>query len=180
MHKTIVASFLLLPLLVSAGCGKSLSVLDQLAASGSIQEDAPIKTYLQIEIDARATKVWQLLTDAASWPKWQRDIESVKVAGPLAKGTRFSWRMGGTNIHSQVQLFEPEHRLGWTGTAMTAKAVHIWELRSESPGHTLVIMKESMNGPWMARIYPSEKLSQADRSWLEALKKAAEAHGSSN
>src|SRR5215469_10174979 len=179
VQKTIVASFLLLPLLVSGGCGKSLSALDQLAASGFIQEDNPVKAHLQVEIDAPPAKVWAVLINVSSWPKWQPRIESVTVTGPLANGKRFSWKTGGTNIHSQVQLFEPEHRLGWTGTAMTTKAVHIWELRSESPGQTLLIMKESMDGPWMARIDPSEKLTQADRSWLAALKKAAEAYGNS-
>jgi hypothetical protein len=87
---------------------------------------------------------------------------------------------GGTNIHSQIQLYEPEHRLGWTGTALIGKAVHIWELKSESPNRTLVIVKESMDGPWMAKIYPSRKLTEADRSWLAALKQAAEANKNSN
>jgi hypothetical protein len=32
-----------------------------------------------------------------------------------------------------------------------------------------------MDGPWMAKIHPSEELTEADRSWLAALKKAAEA-----
>ena len=70
-----------------------------LLASGSIQEDAPVKTYLQIEINA-----------------------------PPAK----------------------------------------------------VITKESMDGPWMAKIYPSEELTEANRNWLAALKQAAEADKNSN
>ena len=86
----------------------------------------------------------------------------------------------GTNIHSQVQLYEPEHRLGWTGTAMVTKAAHIWELKGESPDRTLVTMKESMDGPWMAKIYPSAKLTEAGRSWLVALKQAVEADKDSN
>jgi uncharacterized protein YndB with AHSA1/START domain len=69
-------------------------------------------------------KVWAILIDAPSWPKWQKQIESVTAAGPIKSGMTFSWRTGGTNIHSQVQLFEPERRLSWTtGTALTAKAV---------------------------------------------------------
>jgi len=172
---------LLLALIFSNGCGKSLPVLNRLAAAGSIQEDAPVKTHLQIEIDAPLPKVWSLLIDAGSWPKWQRGIASVTVTGPLLKGTHFSWRTGGTNIHSQIQLYEPERRLGWTGTALNVKAVHIWELEEESPERTLVIMKESMDGPWLAKIYPAEKLTEADRSWLAALKQAAaEAHKSKN
>jgi hypothetical protein len=73
-----------------------------------------------------------------------------------------------------VQLFEPERRLSWTGTALTAKAVHVWELKPEPGNQTLLTMKESMDGPWMAKIYPSEKLTEADNEWLLALKRAAE------
>jgi uncharacterized protein YndB with AHSA1/START domain len=172
MRKVLVP---LLLLLFGNGCGKSLTDLNQVAASGSIQEDAPVKTYLQVQIDAPPTRVWALLVDAASWPKWQRGIESVAVTGLLANGTRFSWNAGGANIHSQIQLYEPEHRLGWIGTAPPAKAVHIWELKEVSPNRTLVIMKEPMDGPWMTKIYSSEELTEADRNWLAALKQVAEA-----
>lgn len=174
MRRIFVPALLMLTLFLTA-CGKSLTALNQLAASGAIQDDAPVKTQLQIEINAPLEKVWALLVDARSWPKWQPEIESVAITGPLAPGHRFSWKTGGTKIHSQVQLYEPEHRLGWTGTALTAKAVHVWELKEESPERTLVVMKESMDGPRMAKIYPSEQLTEADRSWLAALKKAAEA-----
>jgi uncharacterized protein YndB with AHSA1/START domain len=165
---------LLLSTLAVGACGDSLDALNRLAADGSIHEQAPVTTHLQIQIAAPPAKVWALLVDAPSWPKWQREIESVTATGPIGKGTRFSWRTGGTNIHSQVQLFEPEHRLSWTGTALTAKAVHVWELKAEPGNQTLVTMKESMDGPWMARIYPQKSLVEADSGWLTALKRAAE------
>jgi hypothetical protein len=49
------------------------------------------------------------------------------------------------------------------------------DAKEESPDRTSVAVKESMDGPWMAKIHPSEELTEADRSWLAALKKAAEA-----
>ena len=73
-----------------------------------------------------------------------------------------------------MQLFEPERRLSWAGTALTAKAVHVWELKPESGNQILLTMKESMDGPWMAKIYPSQKLAEADTEWLAGLKRAAE------
>jgi hypothetical protein len=118
--------------------------------------------------------VWAVLADVSSWPKWQTQIESVATAGPIGKGTRFTWKTGGTTIESQVQLFEPKRRLSWTGTALTAKAIHVWELKPESGGQTLLTMKESMDGPLMAKLYPSAKLTEADRAWLAALKQTAE------
>lgn len=174
MRRMLAAVLLLLSTLTVDGCGDSLAALNRLATNGSIHEDAPVTTHLQIQIAAPPAKVWALLVDAPSWPKWQKQIVSVTATGPIGSGTRFSWRTGGTNIHSQVQLFEPEHRLSWTGTALTAKAVHVWELKPEPGNQTLLTMKESMDGPWMAKIYPSKELAEADTEWLTALKRAAE------
>jgi hypothetical protein len=35
-------------------------------------------------------------------------------------------------------------------------------------------MKESMDGPLMAKLYPSQKLTEAGNQWLVALKRTAE------
>lgn len=173
-RKRLEAALLLLGMLTATGCGDSLGTLNRLAAAGSIHEDAPVTTHLQIQIAAPPAKIWALLIDAPSWPKWQKQIESVTAKGPLGSGTLFSWRTGGTTIHSQVQLFEPERRLSWTGTAMTAKAVHVWVLEPKSGNQTLLSVKESMDGLWIAKIYPSQKLTEADTEWLAALKREAE------
>jgi uncharacterized protein YndB with AHSA1/START domain len=168
--------FIVVVLLAAAapvGCGPRRSVLDQLAAAGVINERAPVTAHVEIQIAAPPPVVWALLINAQAWPKWQKDIESVAVSGPLSAGTRFSWKASATDIQSQVQLFEPERRLSWTGTAMTAKAIHVWELRSVG-NQTRVLMKESMDGPMMAKFYPSSKLSEAGMNWLIALKRAAE------
>lgn len=133
-----------------------------------------MKAHVQIEIAAPPAGVWALLVDASSWPTWQKNINRVTATGPLARGSRFTWQTGGTTIHSQVQLFEPGQRLAWTGTAMTAKAVHVWQLKPLPGNRTLVIVDESMDGPWMAKMYPSEKLAASDDDWLRALKQAAE------
>jgi uncharacterized protein YndB with AHSA1/START domain len=174
MRKMFAVASLLLGVSTIGGCGDSLTTLNRLAAVGSIHEDAPITTHLQIQIAAPPARVWALLIGAPAWPTWAKQIESVTAEGPLEKGTRFSWKSGGTDIHSQVQLFEPQRRLSWTGTAMTAKAVHVWELQPQPGEQTLLIMKESMDGPLMAKLYPSQKLSEAGSRWLAALKLAAE------
>jgi uncharacterized protein YndB with AHSA1/START domain len=174
IRRARAAALLLLAILTVSGCGYSLVALNRLAGLGSIHEDAPVTTHLQIQIAAPPAKVWGLLVDAPTWPKWQQKIESVEAAGPLKNGMSFSWRTVGTNIRSRVQLFEPERRLSWTGTAMTAKAIHVWELKPEPGNHTLVTMKESMDGLLMANIYSSQELGEAGNDWLLALKRAAE------
>ncbi len=174
MRKTFGTALFLLSMVTVEGCGDSLAALNRFAAVGSIHEDAPVKTHVQVQIAATPARVWALLIDAPSWPKWQKQIESVTAAAPIGNGVHFSWRTGGTNIHSQVQLFDPERRLSWTGTAFTAKAVHVWELKPEPGNQTLLTVKESMDGPLMAQIYSSQKLTKADTEWLVALKRAAE------
>lgn len=79
-------------------------------------------------------------------------------------------------VLSQVQLFEPERHLGWTGTLYTAKAIHIWQLTPEPGGRTLVRVDESLEGPLVALFYPSSELVKDDQGWLMDLKKAAEGH----
>jgi uncharacterized protein YndB with AHSA1/START domain len=160
--------------LLVQGCGARLSVLDELAQSGKINERAPVIAHLEIEINAPPAKVWGLLVDAPSWPKWEKQIAAVTSDGPLAGGKKFMWKSGDTEILSQVQLFEPQRRLAWTGTAMSAKAIHVWELKDAAGGRTLVKMNESMDGPLISRLFPQDKLSAAGMEWLLALKRAAE------
>jgi uncharacterized protein YndB with AHSA1/START domain len=177
VQKSLRAALLLSSTLAAIGCGASLDALNRLAASGSIHEDAPVTMHLQVQIAAPVEKVWALLIDAPTWPQWNKQIERVAAPGPLGSGTRFAWTTGGANIHSQVQLCEPDHRLSWTGTALTAKAIHVWDLEPKPGNQTLVIMKESMDGPLMAQMYSSQELATAGSEWLAALKQAAEQNG---
>lgn len=156
------------------GCGASLSSLNQLAARGAIDQNAPVVAHVQMEIAASPARVWSLLVDAPSWPAWQPAIRQVKAVGPLRPGMAFTWDAGGTAIRSSVQLFVPETRLCWTGAAWTAKAIHLWQLKPRGRS-TVVAIDESLDGPWMARFYSSRQLAEADAAWLLALKQAAEA-----
>ena len=160
--------------LLVQGCGPRLNVLDELAQSGKINERAPVTAHLEIEINAPPAKVWSLLVDAPSWPKWEKQINAVTSDGPLAGGKKFMWKSGDTEIQSQVQLFEPETWLAWTVSAMSAKAIHVWQLQEVAGDRTRVLMKESMDGPLMSRLFPQDKLSAAGMEWLVALKRAAE------
>ena len=157
---------LLISMALTTGCGESAQALDRLARAGRIHEGAPVTAEVEMQIAASCSRVWALLVDASSWPKWNHQIEKVAAPGQLASGTRFDWITGGTTIRSQVQLFDPERRLGWTGTAFTAKAIHIWELRPAGEGQTSVTVKESMDGPLMKHLFPSRKLVQTDTDWL--------------
>jgi hypothetical protein len=66
-----------------------------------------VVVHSQLEIAAPTARVWALLIGAPARPTWNKQIESVKASCPLVRGTRFTWKTGGTTIQSQVQLFEP-------------------------------------------------------------------------
>jgi uncharacterized protein YndB with AHSA1/START domain len=158
-------------LILVEGCGDSR---DMLAASGSIDEDAPVRVHLQMRIAASPSRVWALLVNASDWPKWQIQIKSVGTPGPLVIGTRFTWKTGGSEMHSEIHLFVPERRLAWTSTAQTAKAIYVWELKPQVGGTTLVTMEESVDRPLVAMFYSSSEFATADNEWLASLKRAAE------
>lgn len=148
--------------------------LEKLASSGEIDNDAPIKASVEITIRAPAEQVWQVLTDIPNWPKWHADITNTEMSGPLESGTSFRWKNGGTQIHSRIALVRPYEQFAWTGTAMGAKAIHVWKLQRLADGQTLVTTNESMEGFMITVFYSSKKLEASDKLWLDRLKQAAE------
>jgi Polyketide cyclase / dehydrase and lipid transport len=161
-------------LFLFVGCGKSLPDLNRLASEGQIDSAAPVQADLQTAISAKPAAVWAILIDAREWPSWNLQIESVEAQSSLRQGMKFSWKIGGTRITSEVQVANANRRLAWTGTAFTAKAIHVWELSSGPGDQTIVRIRESMDGPFMKQILTSSDLADADRQWLAALKRAAE------
>ena len=148
--------------------------LENLARSGAIESDAPVKASLDVVIDAPVGKVWGILTDVDRWPRWETDIKDAEIAGPVAIGTTFKWTMGAAHIHSTIALAEPEERIAWTGTALNARAVHVWKLERLGGNRTRVSMEESMSGILLGLLYSSKELEASDRRWLDRLKHQAE------
>jgi uncharacterized protein YndB with AHSA1/START domain len=167
-------AFVLLFCLALTDDESALTALDKLAAAGEINERAPLISHVQIQIAAPPDRVWIKLTDVPDWPKWGPEIKSASADMPLHLGSHLAWQVGGLTIHARIQLCEAGHRLAWTGVAMTARAVHVWELRPAAGNQTLVTVNESMEGPMMRLLYSSKKLARADEDWLQALKRASE------
>jgi uncharacterized protein YndB with AHSA1/START domain len=161
-------------LLVILAANPSEEQADQLARSGKIQENAPVKASIEITVNASPERVWGLLTDVKNWPRWQHDITSAEISGPLESGTTFSWKTGGPAIQSRIALVQPGEQFGWTGKAYGARAIHLWKLKRLPDGHTVVKTEESMNGFLLTLFFSSKKLEESDQRWLDNLKSAAE------
>jgi hypothetical protein len=155
-------------------CGASTFDRDNLAAQGMINERAPVKTTVQIVIQAPAAKIWGLLTNITGWATWQPDISAVAIQAGPAVAVPFTWSTGGMRIHSTTRLFDPDRAIGWTGRVFHIHAIHVWPLRPLPDGRVLVETRESMDRWLVDRFYSSRELQDSDRKWLERLKIAAE------
>ena len=143
---------------------------EELARQGLIDQGAAVKAVLEITIKAPPEEVWKVLTNLRRWPRWQPAISDVVVAGPIAVGTAFDWKMVGTAIHSRIEKVEPGSEIAWSGKTFGAAAIHTWKLTRLSNGGTLVHMEESMDGMLLRAFYSSNKLRESDQAWLDALK----------
>jgi hypothetical protein len=148
--------------------------LESLARAGVTESDARIKASVEVVIQAPPEKVWSVLTAVNNWPKWQEDIKEAEIMGPIASGTPFTWRSGGTRIRSKIALVEPNKEIAWTGTALNATAVHVWKLERLPGNKTLVKTEESMSGLFLTFFYSSKELETNDQTWLDRLKLEAE------
>ena len=116
----------------------------------TINEQAPAVARESERIEAAPDVVFSTLADLASWPTWQEAVSSVKADGPATPGSTFRWRSGGVGITSTVELFAPATALGWRGSSIGTRAIHVWRFRPEDEG-TLVETEESMEG-WLVSL----------------------------
>jgi hypothetical protein len=72
----------------------------------------------QIDINASAERVWQLLTDFASYPQWNPFIR--RISGEPTTGERLKVHLEppesrGITFRPKVLTAEPNHQLRWLG-----------------------------------------------------------------
>ena len=78
----------------------------------------------EIEISAPAERVWQILTDFASFPKWNPFIQ--RVSGEIEIGARLEVNLQPTGARSMtfrptVLKVEPNRELRWLGRLLIPK-----------------------------------------------------------
>jgi uncharacterized protein YndB with AHSA1/START domain len=141
-----------------------------------INTAAPVITRDEILIHAPIETIWDIQTNVAAWPSWQPDVDGAQVDGPLAVGSVFRWQTAGLDITSTVEEVDAPHRIVWGGPAQGIVAVHVWTLDPQDDG-VLVRTAESWEGePVTAQAETLQgALDGSLRTWLENLKRAAEA-----
>ena len=155
--------------------GPSIEALhQQYAKRERIDSQAPVTAAHEVEIDAPVQRVWELLADPMAWPSFAPEVHDVRLDGPVAADTRFTWANGRSRMTSRFAVVDPGREITWTGVSSGFKAVHRHLLEATGPGSTRVRSEESMAGPLLVLFYGSAKLQAGMESWLNGLKATAE------
>lgn len=172
--KIVVYSVLLIIALLTTAI-TCLEVFTSYTVSESINKEAPVKTYRQITINAPVQKVYGIMSDINHWEEWHTDVKDPKLNGAFRKGSSFDWKSGGLTIHSTLHTVSPNRKIGWSGKAFGAFAIHNWSF-VEQNGMTTVKVEESMEG-WLVSLMSKtfqKGLENSLQVWLQNLKMKAE------
>ncbi|MDJ1498293.1 SRPBCC family protein [Cytophagaceae bacterium DM2B3-1] len=152
-----------------------LEAFSSYTVSESIHEQAPVKTYQEITINASPQKVYQIMSEINHWAEWHGDVTEPTLTGSFTKGSSFDWKSGGLTIHSTLHTVVPNQKIGWSGKALGAFAIHNWSF-IEHNGQTTVKVDESMEG-WLVYLMRTKfqhGLEESLQIWLKNLKSKAE------
>jgi hypothetical protein len=114
-----------------------------------------------INIQATAERIWNLLTDAKGFPRWNSTVTSVE--GEISEGKRIVVRVPGTDrkFTPKVSNVVPNQRMIWTGGfAPMFKGVRTFGLKQQHDGSTEFVMEECFSGlmlPLVGRSLPDFK-----------------------
>ena len=137
----------------------------------TIDETAPVRVRLSIEINAPLATVWDLHTDIAAWPTWNTDIDQAELNGLLVPGDSFRWRTHGLEIISTVHELVPGERIVWGGPANGITGIHVWTFEQVGD-HVIVRTEESWSGAPVdaATDHLGRALHDSLENWLTHLK----------
>nr|WP_321352653.1 SRPBCC domain-containing protein [uncultured Methanoregula sp.] len=106
----------------------------------------------EIEIQASAERVWNILTDFAVFPQWNPFIRQadgpVRVGGQLRVTIQPSGK-GGMKFRPVILTAEPGRELRWLGHLLVPglfDGEHIFKIEPSGPGRVRFIQREIFNG----------------------------------
>ncbi len=138
----------------------------------------------QIDIKAPPEVVWDIMIDVRAWPEWYVGATNLTVRSPderIGPGVVVSWRTMGLDFDSKVAEFTPPTRFAWESRKAVIRGYHAW-LIIPTAGGCRVITDETFNGflAYMQRMFIPGKLHGLHQTFLEELKKKAEARASTS
>lgn len=152
-----------------------LELFSSYNTSDIINSKAPVQTRKTIAINASPQKIWTIMCRIDEWEQWHKEVQSPKIEGAFQPGTSFNWKSGGLTIRSTIHTAVAYTKLGWSGKAFGAFAIHNWTF-TQMDGYTEVRVEESMEG-WLVALMRKKFQSGLEQSldtWLNNLKTEAE------
>jgi hypothetical protein len=102
---------------------------------------------IKTRIAAPATRVWQLLTDAADFPRWNSTVASVDGTIALGNQLRLKVPQVDRTFTPRVVEFQPHQRMVWRdGFAPMFRGERTFDLEATSDGSTDFTMVEVFSG----------------------------------
>ena len=114
----------------------------------------------QIEIEAPAERVWQVLTDFAAYPEWNPFIRRVNGRPEVGEQLVVRMRPSGTKgitLRPIVMKVDPNRQLRWLGHLLVPglfDGEHIFEIEELARDRVLFVQREVFKGllvPLLAR-----------------------------
>ena len=132
---------------------------------------------VSIKIQAKPEKIWGLLTNAASFPKWNSTVQSIE--GTIALGEKIKLKVPiapERTFKLKVSAFEPAKRMVWQdGAAPMFKGVRTFTLSPASDGTTEFSMVEVFSGVMLPMIAGSlPDFAPSFEQYAKDLKREAE------
>lgn len=96
----------------------------------AINPNAPVVGVGEVRVQAPPPVVWTIMSTISEWPRWNPEISTADLVGPLASGSTFRWRSGPGAITSVLREVRPDELIEWTGRTLGVSAIHVWRIPS--------------------------------------------------
>ena len=152
---------------------KQTSKLAATKTSSAFRMDCAVRC----TIHATPDRIWGLLTDAASFPRWNSTV--TKIDGSIAPGETLKLEVPaapGRVFKPKVTAFEPSRSMTWSdGFAPMFKGVRTFTLSPNGDGSVTFHMAEVFTGVMLPMIKASlPDFAPAFEAYAADLKRAAE------
>ncbi|MCA9629229.1 MAG: SRPBCC domain-containing protein [Myxococcales bacterium] len=137
-----------------------------------------LETEIQVDIRAKPERIWQLLTDASDFPRWNSTVTSIE--GSIALGGKLELRVpiSERTFTPKVSDLKVNERMVWSdGAAPFFRGVRTFELEPRGE-QTLFRMREVMTGVLLPMIRGSlPDFAPVFEQYARDLKQEAEGAG---
>lgn len=159
---------------LSACQAQDPAYLEQLASEQEVNHKADVVINSDRIIDAPVHVVWDVMSDIDNWPLWnpsvfemeKRDIEAVS-------GNSFEWVYNDHNFDSTIGVASSPNVLSYSSLSDGHGIVSVWKFDAWNKNSTLVTVKQSVGGFFIAVFYDKDELKMLTEEWLEHLQMEA-------